>query len=152
MKNILIACIFSAGICTTAMAQSAATSQQLSAARSYLSESGMVYPYIDSAPMYPGGEQKWEDYVNKTGLIDKTIAEARKKNIPSGVYTVVVKFAVNADGSIGDAKVLSKPIGYGLEDAALKLVKESGKWTPANIEGKDSKAYVNFPVRFSILY
>jgi hypothetical protein len=37
-----------------------------------------------------------------------------------------------------------------LEEAAIKLVKDSGKWTPANVEGEATKGYIQLPIRFSI--
>jgi TonB family protein len=151
MKNIFFACLLAAFF-NSAKAQSPATAKQLSAARSFLASTDIVYPYIDSKPMYPGGDAKWEEYADKSGIVQKAVAEARKNNIPAGSYNVIVRFAVKADGTIDQAKIISKPVGFGLEEAALKLVRESGKWTPANIEGKEAKAFIQLPVRFTILY
>lgn len=141
-----------AAFCSSTRAQSPSTAKQLSAARSFLASTDIVYPYIDSRPMYPGGEEKWEAYVERSGIIQNAVKEARKQQIAAGVYHVIVRFEVKADGSIGETKVISRPVGYGLEDAALKLVRESGKWTPANIEGQDTKSLVQLPVRFTISY
>jgi TonB family protein len=151
MKNIFLACLM-AVLGGNAHSQSPATAKQLSAARSYLAATDIVYPYIDSKPMYPGGEAKWESYVDNTGIIQKAINEARKQHIAAGTYQVVVRFEVKADGTLGASKIVSKPVGYGLEDAALKIVRESGKWTPANIEGQNAKAFVQLPLRFTISY
>ena len=149
MKNTFIAFLL-AGICSAAYAQSDATAKNLSAARSFYATTDVVYPYIDSSPMYPGGHEKWVQFLDSTRILEKAMGEARKQKLPGGVYTITVKFAVNTDGSTGDFRIVGKPIGYGLEEAVVQLVKESGKWTPANIEGTPARAWMQFPIRFTI--
>lgn len=123
----------------------------LKAAREFLATTDLVYPYIDSSPGYVGGNEKWSKYISSNPVFKNAVEAAKEKGIASGNYTIVVKFAVNPDGTVSDAKAVSKPIGYGLEEAAVKLIEGSGKWIPANVEGKDIKSYLNFPVKFSIV-
>jgi hypothetical protein len=83
-------------------------------------------------------------------IIKNAIENAKAQQIPAGNYTVIVKFAIGADSTVQDVKTISKTVGYGLEQAAMELVKGSGKWIPANIEGNDTKAFLNLPVNFMI--
>jgi hypothetical protein len=131
-------------------AQTEAQLRELDSARKALAFSGMVYPYIDSSPGYLGGEEKWTRYVNSTDLMSETIRKAKEENVPAGRYTVVVRFAVNADSTLSDIKPIGKKVGYGFEEAAVKLVQGSGKWVPAHVEGKHIKSHIQIPISFTI--
>ena len=150
MKRVILLLLFAAAGSAT-FAQSEAEAKRLADARAYYAKSDFVYPYVDSAPAYPGGIDKWNSYVNSTPVFTDAVAKAKAQNMPAGVYTVMLRFAINADSSVGDVKTVGKAYGYGLEEAAIKLIKQSGKWTPANIEGEASKGYMQLPIRFSIL-
>jgi hypothetical protein len=149
MKKFYLLCLVT-GIAFTSEAQTEAQLRELDSARKFLATTDLVYPYIDSSPGYPGGDKKWSSYVSGSDVIQKAIEKAKEQHIPSGKYTVIVKFAVKPDGTVGEIKTTSKPVGYGLEEAAKQLVAESGKWIPAHIEGKYTKGYVQLPVNFSI--
>ncbi|TCJ14490.1 hypothetical protein EPD60_10915 [Flaviaesturariibacter flavus] len=149
MKNtLLIGLLALCGF--TAQAQTQTEKQQLTSMRAYLAESDYVYPYVDTPPLYPGGQDKWSRYINGNSILLNAGMEAARKGLATGHYVVTVRFAVNADGSVGEVKTLGNKIGYGLEDAAIALVKSSGKWTPANVEGSDTKSWVNLQIRFHV--
>lgn len=150
MKCVLFGCLL-ATAAFTASAQTETEAKQLADARTYYANSSAAYPYIDSPPLYPGGNGKLEKYFTANAGMTDAIKKAKEAGAPMGIYTVMVRFAVNPNGSISDVKTLGKPVGYGFEEAALKLVKESGKWTPANVEGENTKGYLQIPVRFAIL-
>jgi TonB family protein len=150
MKRVaLFAIIAVAGL--TASAQSPTEVKNLNAARAYYAQSDAVYPYVDSAPAFPGGAEKWNAYVLGSPVLTSAIEKAKQENMPAGIYQVTVRFTVGQNGTIADAKTVGKPYGYGLEEAAIRLVKESGKWTPANIEGENSKGTLQLPIRFAIV-
>lgn len=136
----------------SANAQTDSQLKALDTARKLLATTDFVYPYIDTPPGYVGGEEKWRKYQRESTVLKDAVKAAKDQKIPAGRYVVNVKFNVNPDGSIADAKTTSKPIGYGLEDAALNFVKGSGKWLPANVEGQNTKSVVNLPVVFTISY
>ena len=131
-------------------AQTEAQLRELDSARKAIAFSGMVYPYIDSSPGYPGGDEKWNRYVTSSNLMEETISKAKEQKVPAGRYTVVVRFAINADSTLSDIKPVSKKVGYGFEEAAVKLVQGSGKWIPAHVEGKHIKSHLQLPVSFTI--
>jgi hypothetical protein len=149
MKKILCLCL-TAALSATAYSQTDSQLRELDSARKDLAFSGMVYPYIDSSPGYPEGDKKWSDYVTSANLMKETIAKAKEQKVPSGRYTVIVRFAVNADSTLSDIKPVGPKVGYGFEDAAIKLVQESGKWIPAHVEGKHIKSHLQLPVNFTI--
>ncbi|MDB5253500.1 MAG: hypothetical protein JWP27_2669 [Flaviaesturariibacter sp.] len=150
MKRVaMIAVLAVAGL--AASAQSPTEVKNLNAARAYLAQSDAVYPYVDSAPAFPGGTDKWTAYVLASPVLTEALAKAKEQNMPAGVYQVMVRFTVAANGSVADVKTVGKAYGYGLEEAAIRLVKESGKWTPANIEGENSKGTLQLPIRFAVI-
>ncbi|RYY88242.1 MAG: hypothetical protein EOO15_09585 [Chitinophagaceae bacterium] len=149
MKKILLAFVL-ALTGSAVFAQTDTERQNLQDVRSYLANSDFVYPYLDTPPLFPGGTDKWSKYVNSSALVLNAGMEAAKQGLKTGHYVVTVRFAVNADGSVGESRTMGQPIGYGLEDAALSLVKSSGKWTPAHIEGRDTKSWLQLNVRFHV--
>jgi protein TonB len=149
MKRVVFALLFSIASLAS-FAQSETEAKRLADARAYYAKSDFVYPYVDSAPLFPGGVEKWNSYINSTTVFTDAVAKAKAQGMTAGVYTVMLRFAINADGTVGDVRTLGKAYGYGLEEAAIKLVKDSGKWTPANVEGEATKGYMQLPIRFSI--
>lgn len=149
MKRIVFLCL-AASLSCTAFSQTDQQLRELDSARKGLAHSGMVYPYIDSSPGYPGGDKKWSDYVTTADLMKETIARAKEHKVPAGKYTVVVRFAVNADSTVSDIKPVGQKVGYGFEEAAIRLVQGSGKWIPAHVEGKHIKSHLQLPVNFTI--
>lgn len=150
MKKVLfihILCLAS----VAGFSQTDADVANLKSARQFLATTDLVYPYIDSGPGYVGGAKKWAKYIESNTVFKNAVETAKEKGMASGSYTIIVKFAVNPDGIVSDVKAISKPLWYGLEEAAVKLIQQSGKWIPANVEGGDRKSYINFPVKFSIV-
>lgn len=133
-----------------AKAQTQNQLQQLKQARQFLATTDFVYPYIDSAPAYEGGDEAWRKYILGSGILKNALEKAKDSGIQAGTYTVIVKFAVRPNGKVSDVSTVNKPVGYGFEEAAVKLVKKSGKWIPANVEGEDSKGWIKLPVYFTI--
>ena len=135
-----------------AVSQTPAQVKQVEETRQFLATTDFVYPYLDTPPGYPGGNEAWSKYVTSSTVIKDAIVTAKLKGVPAGNYTVVVSFYILPDGKIQTVKTQGKPIGYGLDEAAVKLIKGSGKWTPAHIEGKYTRSLVNIPVHYQITY
>src|SRR5690606_16727733 len=74
---------------------------------------------------------------------------AINNNAPPGIYTVMIQFVVDTDGSISEIKVLNDP-GYGLGEEAIRVIKKSRKWQPAIQDGRPAKAYRKQPITFQI--
>ena len=139
-----------AGISFVSHAQTDSLLKKVDSARKFLATTDVVYPYIDTPPLYEGGNEKWMQYIFGSPILKNAVKKAKEQNAPLGKHTVIVKFAVDDQGKVSDVHTINKPIGYGLEEAAVKLVESSGKWIPANVEGKNTKAYLNLPIHFTI--
>lgn len=132
-------------------AQTDSLLKKVDSARRFLAGTDLVYPYIDTPPLYEGGNEKWMQYLDTAAVLKNAIRKAKEQGAPAGRHTVVVKFAVDENGRAMDFQTTGKPIGYGLEEAALELAKGVGKWIPANVEGKNTKAWLNLPINFTIV-
>lgn len=74
---------------------------------------------------------------------------ASENNAPAGTYTVIIQFVVDVDGSLSNIVPLSSK-GYGLEQEAIRVLKQSKKWKPAIQNGRQVKAYRKQPITFVI--
>jgi hypothetical protein len=71
------------------------------------------------------------------------------KDAPVGKYQVIALFIVGADGTVKDVKPLTK-FGYDMEEEVVRVIENSGKWTPAMQNGKPVNAYRKQPVTFIV--
>ena len=62
---------------------------------------------------------------------------------------VVVKFVINEDGSVSDAKVM-RGIGYGCDEEAVRVIKNMPPWKPGKQNGKAVKVYYTQPIAFKL--
>ncbi|MFY0643287.1 MAG: energy transducer TonB [Bacteroidia bacterium] len=91
----------------------------------------------------------------KEGNIDQYIAEhtkyprkAMKKEIEG---TVLVKFTVYDDGTVGHIEIVSVKLGGGLEEEAMRVIATtSGKWKPATQRGKPVNMRFMQPFKFQL--
>jgi protein TonB len=61
---------------------------------------------------------------------------------------VVVRFIVDKEGAVSDVEAVSGP--NELRDAAVAVIKRSGKWNPAVQNGRKVKSYKSQPVNFKL--
>lgn len=69
---------------------------------------------------------------------------ARSANITG---RVIVRFVVNEDGTISDAKVI-QGIGGGCDEEALRVINGMPKWKPGRQNGQAVKVYCSVPINF----
>jgi periplasmic protein TonB len=91
---------------------------------------------------YPGGISAWQRYLNRTFRYPDYAIE----NLIAG--TVVVQFVVDKEGNVTDVEAISGPDKGGLREEAVRVIKKSGKWTPAIQNGRQVKSYKKQPVTF----
>jgi TonB family protein len=103
-----------------------------------------IYSKVEVEADYPGGYKGWQDYLFKTFHYPD---EAINKEIKG---TVVIQFIVDKDGNVGDVKAISGTKKGGLREEAIRVIKNSGKWIPAKVNGHDVKAYKKQPIRFML--
>ncbi|MBB5440125.1 TonB family protein [Pedobacter sp. AK017] len=104
-----------------------------------------VYDFvsIDKQPGFEGGMQNFYAYLKKA---IRYPAEAQKNNIQGKVF---LSFIVERDGTLSDFKVERK-LGSGTDEEAIRVLKESPKWTPGMKNGKAVRVKYNIPISFTL--
>ena len=108
-------------------------------------EEDKVFTKVEIEAGYPGGSAAFKRFLEKNlnGQV------ATDNNAPSGTYTVMVRFIVAKDGSISEVTPETS-VGYGMEAEAVRVIKRSINWTPAQQNGNIVKAYRRQPIVFQV--
>ena len=101
-----------------------------------------TFTKVEIESSYPGGTAAWQRYLIKT----LTYPQEAQDNEVQG--TVVVQFIVDKNGSVSDVEAVSGP--NELRSEAVRVVKKSGKWTPAVQNGRQVKSYKKQPIQFRL--
>jgi protein TonB len=91
---------------------------------------------------FPGGSAAWLRYLNKNLRYPD---EALNIGIEGAV---VVQFIVDKEGNVSEVEAISGPEQGGLREEAVRVIKKSGKWTPAIQNGRSVKSYKKQPIIF----
>ncbi len=86
---------------------------------------------IQIEAQFPGGADAWLNFL-KHNLRSEAPVE---NGAPEGTYKVIVSFTVDENGNISDVKAENDP-GYGTSDEAVRVIKQSNKWIPAEQNGR----------------
>jgi protein TonB len=92
---------------------------------------------------YPGGSRGWIRYMQKNL---KYPQRAMNSNVQGQVR---VGFVVDKAGKVLDTYI-SKSVEYSLDEEALRIINESGKWEPAFQNGHQVKSYKLQPINFRL--
>jgi hypothetical protein len=92
-------------------------------------------------------KKEWRTFLEKN--LQPVIEYAAGNGMPTGQYTVNLRFLVKKDGSITDFKALNDP-GYGLVQKVLAIIPNSPQWKPAEQNGKPVNSYHTQPITFVI--
>jgi len=103
--------------------------------------SGLV-AVIDAYPKFPGGEDSRLWFLRR----NVRYPDAALKASIQGV--VVVVFIIETDGSLSNVEV-TKGIGGGCDEEAVRVVKMMPRWEPARRNGKAVRVVVKFPIVFN---
>lgn len=101
-----------------------------------------TFTKVEIESEYPGGTSSWQRYLNKSL---KYPQEAIDNEVQG---TVVVQFIVDKEGNVSDVEAVSGP--EELRDEAVRVIKKSGKWTPAVQNGRQVKSYKKQPIVFRL--
>jgi protein TonB len=101
-----------------------------------------TFTKVEIESSYPGGAAAWQRYLNRNlrypqDAIDNEIQGA-----------VVVQFIVDKEGNVSEVEAISGP--NELRDEAVRVIKKSGKWTPAVQNGRQVKSYKKQPIVFRL--
>ena len=108
-------------------------------------DSAKVFEKVEVEASFKGGVSAWHRFL----LTNLNASIPLDNGAPEGRFTVLIQFIVDKQGEISNFKALTK-YGYGMEDEAIRVIKESGKWTPAEHGGKKVIAYRKQSITFLI--
>jgi hypothetical protein len=91
---------------------------------------------IETAPMWPGGVQKFYEYIAKN---------YRTPYVEGLRGKVIVSFIVDTDGSLVNLMIV-KDLGYGTGKEAIRVLKKCPKWTPGMQNGKPVRCEYTLPI------
>lgn len=104
-------------------------------------EEEQIFTIVEDQPEFPGGHSAMMQYLNQN-LRYPTMA--REAGIQG---TVFVTFVVERDGSITDVRIV-RGLGGGLDEEALRVVRNMPSWTPGRQRGQAVRVQFNLPIRF----
>lgn len=97
---------------------------------------------LEDQPVYPGGMEKLYAFVNKNfkmPLVNE-----------NGVFTIVIGFVVEADGTMSSFKIVKDP-GHGLGEEGLNAVKRvKEKWEPGKLKGEKIRTSCSLPIKITV--
>jgi periplasmic protein TonB len=91
---------------------------------------------------YPGGPRAWQRFLRNNLRFPDEAAEVGVEGF------VVVQFIVDVEGNVSDVVAVSGP--KELQAEAIRVIKKSGKWTPAIQNGHKVKSYKKQPLGFKL--
>lgn len=100
-----------------------------------------IYDEPDTNPEFVGGTDSLYHFLAANIHYPE---QAKKDGIQGRVF---VRFTVEADGSVADAKVM-RGIGGGCDEEALRVVQAMPRWKPGTKDGHPVRVQYNLPINF----
>lgn len=94
---------------------------------------------------FPGGSDAWIRFLSKN-LNTKVPV---KNGAPNGTYQVIILFMINKKGDVTIIKPETN-MGYGMEEEAIRVIRNSPRWHPLILLGDFKNAYRRQPVTFLV--
>jgi protein TonB len=94
----------------------------------------------EQQPEFPGGAQAWLRYLNRNLQTPSELEPGEKK-------TVLIKFIVDANGSVTDFTVVRSG-GYAFDNEVIRVLRKMPKWKPAVQNGHPVMVSFTQPVTF----
>jgi len=103
-----------------------------------------IFNKVEIESSYPGGIQAWIRYLGRNMHYPDQAVNDEVQG------TVMVQFIVDKEGNVSDVEAVGGPEQDGLREEAVRVIKKSGKWTPALQNGRYVKSYKRQPITFKI--
>ena len=97
----------------------------------------------DEQPQFPGGIEALMKFLAKNIKYPKEAWENRIEGLS------IIAFVVDHRGYTGNYRIL-KPLGYGTDQEAIRVLQTMPKWIPGKRNGKPVKVKYTLPVKFSL--
>ena len=102
-----------------------------------------VFTYVEQMPVYPGGEAALQKYILGHFKYPQVSLE-------DGVQgTIMVRFVVNENGSVGEVQILKGLDSY-CDKEAKRVISSLPRFTPGRQQGRPVKVWYQIPVRLTI--
>lgn len=108
-----------------------------------VSDKDEIVKAAERMPQFPGGNAAMMDFVNKN---IKYPQKAYQEKVQG---SVVARFAVKKDGSIGDVVIIKKAHPL-LDKEAIRVIKTMPKFEPGTIDNKPVDVWFSIPITFSV--
>jgi Gram-negative bacterial TonB protein C-terminal len=95
---------------------------------------------VETKPEFTGGINNFHQFIGNNFKVPEV------KNLAG---KIIVQFVIEKDGTVTDIKVL-KDIGYGTEDEAIRVLKLSPNWIPAQQNGKLVRCQFVLPISIKL--
>ncbi|GAO42641.1 energy transducer TonB [Flavihumibacter petaseus] len=92
---------------------------------------------------YPGGAGAWQRFLNQNLRYPERSINLR------AMGTAIVAFAVDETGGV-TGPFLVRSVELGIDSESLRMIKKSGKWTPAVRNGEPVKSFKLQPLTFRL--
>lgn len=102
-----------------------------------------IWTSVQIESSYPGGRPAWERFLKRNLHYPQ---QAQDNEIQG---TVIVQFVVDKEGNVSNVIALSGP--EDLKAEAVRVIKKSGKWTPAIQNGNQVPSYKKQPIGFTLV-
>lgn len=102
-----------------------------------------IFDVVESMPVPPGGMEGWNAYLKENLKYTQT---GKDQGVEGTVYVV---FVVDKDGNLKDPEIL-RGIRAGLDEEAIRVVKESPTWKPGMQSGQFVNVKMRLPIRFRL--
>ncbi len=99
---------------------------------------------VSKMAQFPGGDYALYQFIGKNLKYPPTAFENEIQG------TVIVRFIIQSDGSISDVVTLGKRVGWGIDEAAINVVKSMPNWEPAEFKGVPVPVRFRIPIKFEI--
>lgn len=98
---------------------------------------------VEEMPSFPGGEKAFYKYIGENVEFTR---QARNLGITGIVF---VQFVIDVDGQLTEVEVI-KGVGAGLDEEAVRVVKNAPKWNPGKQRGRPVKFRMVVPIHFKL--
>ncbi|MEO5943457.1 MAG: energy transducer TonB [Ferruginibacter sp.] len=103
-----------------------------------------VYNNVEYIPSFPGGNKGLQKF------FDNNLKYPEDATTEGVDGTVKIGFIVDENGKLTSPQVIGDKLGYGLDEEALRVVKEMPTWNPGKLKGKNVKTRYTLPVTFQL--
>ncbi|MDE6352855.1 MAG: M56 family metallopeptidase [Muribaculaceae bacterium] len=125
----------------TAIKESSTVNETVTSKTDETPDASGVFRSVQKMPQFPGGEMALLEYVMR----NLKYPESEVNNPIDG--RVVISFVVEANGKIGDTKIM-RSLGEAFDAEAVRVVKSLPDFIPGQSGGKNVAVWYNLPIRF----